>query len=102
MQLSGAAVAVIGGLVAFTHPDIRMDMAIAEAMAPQDLLVALLYAALQPVGLGNIESDEAEQDQDTAAVKPGPLQLPRWFGGGDSPQTPLRSSNWRNCHSGVE
>ena len=62
MQLSGAAVAVIGGLVAFTNPDIRTDLAIAEEMAPQDLLVALLHAALQPVWLGNVESDEAEQD----------------------------------------
>ena len=102
MQLSGAAVEVIGGLVAFTHPDVITDLAIAEEMAPQDLLVALLYAAFQFVGLGNVVRDQAEQDQHPAAVQSGSLGVPRWLGGGDSTQTPLRPSDWRKRCAGVK
>ena len=47
MQLPGAAVAVVGGLVALTDADVITDLAIAESMAMQHLAVALVNAALQ-------------------------------------------------------
>ena len=72
MQLPGAAVAVVGGLVALTYTDVITDLTIIEAMAPQDLLVALLHAALQSIGLRHVVGHETEQNQDSRAIQRGP------------------------------
>ena len=101
MQLPGAAVAVVGGLVALTDAHVLTDLAIAESMPTEDLAVALFNAAFQPVGLGNVESIQAEQNQNSAAVQPGPVLVPCWRGGRDRTQTPLRSSDWRRRHASV-
>jgi hypothetical protein len=101
VQLPCAAVAVIGGVVAFTNAHVLTDLAIAESMATEDLAVALFHAAFQPVGLGNVVGNQAEQNQNSAEVDPGPGVVPCGYGGGDRTQTPLRSSDWRRRQAGI-
>ena len=72
MQLAGAAVAVIGGLVALTDADVITDLAIAESMAMQHLAVALVNAAFQSIGLRHVVGHETEQNQDSSAIQRGP------------------------------
>ena len=72
MQLPGAAVAVVGGLVALTHADVITDLAIVESMAMQHLAVALVNAALQSIGLRHVVGHQTEQNQDSRAIQRGP------------------------------
>ncbi len=102
VQLSGAAVAVIGGLVGFADADIRQDLLGIQTMAGEDLLVAALDAAIDGTGSGHAVDDQAEQAQDAPLKQPGGDRTGLAGCCRDRAQTPFLTSSWRRSHAVAE